>query len=217
MSAIQTTGSSLREKLISDGLLRWLDVGCGGNFEDGFDYIDLFPPEAIDSRFRDRYHRIDLIHAEDGELRALGKYDFVRMQHTFEHFSYEEGQIALKRCAALLRPGGLILITTPDLRVHIKRYLTHGYRSWTGFQWWANKRIPKDAPDSCYFSIFAHSMPFEAHQWCYDYEGLVYQLSRSGLYGDICELKVGDPLWQQPFTHNRPEEDVCVMARRVKS
>ena len=213
MSTVRASG--LREKLISDGLLRWLDVGCGGNLEDGFDYIDLFPSEAIDSRFRERYHRLDLIHAEESELNVLGKYDFVRMQHTFEHFSYEEGQIALKRCAALLRPGGLILISTPDLQIHIKKYLTHTYRSWSGFQGWANKRIPRDAPDSCYFSIFAHSMPFEAHQWCYDYDGLAYQLSLSGLYDEIRELKVGDPLWQQPFTHNRPEEDVCVIARRT--
>ena len=41
---------NLKEKLIKEKRTRWLDVGCGGNFEDGFYYLDTFPEGIIDPR-----------------------------------------------------------------------------------------------------------------------------------------------------------------------
>ena len=203
---------NLRDKLIQEEKTRWLDVGCGGNFEDAFYYFDIFPKETIDSKFRGRYFRIDIINSTEESLAKLGKFDLVRMQHTFEHFSYEEGKSVLKNCAKLLNKNGLILITTPDLKIHVQKYLNDEYKDWEGFKRWANQRIPEGAPNSFYFSIFAHSMPHESHKWCYDFDGLKYQLELRGGFKDIQELKANNPLSNIPFTHNRPEEDVCVIA-----
>lgn len=47
-----------------------------------------------------------------------------------------------------------------------------------------------------------------------DYEGLEYQLMSSGEFKNIRELKLNDPLANNPFTHNRPEEDVCAIAQK---
>ncbi|HWG98091.1 MAG TPA: methyltransferase domain-containing protein [Pilimelia sp.] len=202
----------LRDRLVSAGRTRWLDVGCGGEFEPGFDYLDVFPTGLVPAEHRDRYHRVDIVHPGPAAERLRGGYDLVRLQHTLEHLGFEDGQAALRTCAALLRPGGLILITVPDLRVHVRRYLDGSYRNWAGFAQWARGRVPPDAPDSAYFSVYAHSMTFEEHRWCYDYEGLAYQLRRTGAFGGIRELRPDDPLASLPFTHNRPEEDVCVLA-----
>ncbi len=206
---------NLKDKLIKEGKNRWLDVGCGGNFEDNFYYLDTFPEGIIDSKFRNRYFRIDILNVPEKELTSLEKFHLVRMQHTFEHFSYEEGQRVLKNCAKLLDKNGIILITTPDLKIHIGKYLNGEYKHWEGFKWWANKRITEDAPDSFYFSIFAYSMPYESHKWCYDVEGLKYQLELCGEFKDVKELKLDDLLTNIPFTHNRPEEDVCVIATKI--
>ena len=205
---------NLAERLVRAGKTRWLDVGCGGIFDKGFHYVDLFQPEILDPAVKGRYYRADIVNAPSHELTKLGKFDLVRMQHVFEHFTLEEGQKVLKNCALLLKKGGLIVISVPDLRINIQRYLEGRYKSWSGFNWWAHKRIPKNSPDSFYFSIFAHSMPFESHKWCYDAEGLVYQLKHTGRYRKIRELKLDDPLANVPFTHNRPTEDVCVIAVR---
>lgn len=205
---------NLKQTLIKENKKRWLDIGSGGNFEEGFSYMDLFPEDIINPKFKDRYFRVDILNAPDKELEKLGKFDLVRMQHTFEHFSYEEGKVVLKNCAKLLNRGGYILITTPDLKVHIQKYLNNEYKDWSGFKWWANKRIPENAPNSFYFSIFAHSVPFEQHKWCYDYEGLEFILREVGEFENIKELKAADELADIPFTHNRPEEDVCVIARK---
>lgn len=205
----------LREKLIRDGKTRWLDVGCGGNFEKGFYYLDIFPEGVIDPKYRNKYIRIDIVNSREESLKKLGKFDFIRMQHVLEHFSYEEGQKALKNCAKLLKRSGIILITTPDLKIHVDKYLKNKYQGLIEFKGWANRRIPKKAPKSFYFSIFAHGIPYGGyHKWCYDFDGLKYQLQNCDEFKEIRELKLKNPLSNVPFTHNRPEEDVCVIAAK---
>jgi len=206
---------NLKEKVIKENKTRWLDIGCGGNFEEGFHYLDIFPEGIIDSKFRNRYFRADIVNLSKKEIEKLGKFDFIRIQHTFEHFSPEEGQQVLKNCAKILKKAGIILITTPNLKIHIQKYLKDEYKQWQGFKWWATKRISEEAPNSFYFSIFAHSLPYESHNWCYDFEGLKYQLEISREYENIRELSLDDPLANIPFTHNRPEEDVCVIANKI--
>jgi predicted SAM-dependent methyltransferase len=210
----QSPSGSLREQLLHSLKTRWLDVGCGGNFEEGFFYADIFPEGLIDPQFRSRYYRLDILCAPADEFTNLGQFDLVRMQHTFEHFSYEEGQHVLSNCARLVRPGGLILITVPDLRIHLQRYFRGEYGMDDGFTQWATRRIPHDAPPSFYFSIFAHSMPYESHKWCYDSEGLCWQLKTNGAYFNIVQIGRDSMLASKPFTHNRPDEDLCVIATR---
>lgn len=205
---------SLKEQLLREDRTVWLDVGSGGNFEEGFYYLDVFPEKVLCPRYRDRYFRVDILKLSQEDLTKLGKFDLVRMQHALEHFSYEEGQQVLANCGKLLKKGGVLLITVPDLRIHIQKYLNHEYQNFEGFKDWAHKRIPQHAPDSFYFSIFAHSMPYESHKWCYDYEGVKFQLEMSECYEGIYKLDFGDPLSEYPFTHNRPGEDLCVVATK---
>ena len=203
----------LQEYLTKAGKNRWLDIGCGGNFEPGFHYLDVFPEGLLSPKIQKQYYRIDILTVSPDHLASLGKFDLVRLQHTFEHFSWEEAEDVLRKCAMLLNENGLLLISVPDLRVHITKYLSHEYKADKGFAWWATQRIPESAPDSCYFSIYAHSLPFEPHKWCYDSEGLVYRIETTDLFIDIKELLLASPLASVPFTHNRPAEDLCVIAR----
>lgn len=198
----------LKEKLIKEGRTNWLDIGCGGTFDEYFTYIDLFPETLV--KKNGKYHRIDIVNLTEIEVNKLGKFDLIRMQHVFEHFTPEDGILVLQNCAKLLYDDGYLLITTPDLKKHISLYLSGNIRE--NFDW-ALRRINPESPDSFYFSVFAHSMRFEEHKWCYDAEGLIYQLNRSGKFKNIIEIKLGDELANIPFTHNRPKEDVCVVGQ----
>jgi predicted SAM-dependent methyltransferase len=198
----------LREKLITEGKTRWLEIGCGGTFDEFFTYVDLFPESLVDRK--GQYYRLDMVRATEAALERLGKFDLIRMQHVFEHFTPEDGRVVLANCARLLNPGGYVMISTPDLRKYIGFYLTGQIRE--NYDWALN-RISKDSPDSFYFSIFTHSLPFEKHEWCYDAEGLIYQLRQSGAFQNIRELGLDDEWANIPFTHNRPNEDVCVVAQ----
>ena len=132
------------------------------------------------------------------------------MQHVFEHFSPEDGLTVLNNCASLLNPEGYLLISTPDLKKYIGFYLTDQIRN--NYEWALN-RIKKESPNSFYFSVFTHSVKHERHEWCYDAEGLIYQINRTKKFKNIKEITLTDELANIPFTHNRPNEDVCVLAQ----
>lgn len=206
-----TKNHTLRDLLIASDRRRWLDIGCGGNFEEGFRAIDCFPEVLVPEAHRERYKRIDILGITQEQRVALGRFDLIRLQHVLEHFTWEEVAHVLSNCADLLDDKGILLITVPDLRVHIDKYLGSTYRS-SSFAGWAQQRIPVDAPDSCYFSVFAHSMPYEPHKWCYDQTEFEYSSQSMGKFTHVEFLPRSSPLARVPFTHNRPDEDVCVIA-----
>lgn len=207
---------TLKEKLIKENKNKWLDVGCNKNFEQGFYYLDTWPIEKIPLKYRKKYFELDILRATDKKIKLLGKFDLIRMQHVLEHFPYEEGLIVIGKIAKILKNEGIFIVTVPDLKIHTEKYINRKYKKWGDYSWWikkwATKRIPADAPDSFYFSVFAYSLPVTPHKWCYDYNGLEYLLKSSKLFRKIKKIDFRNPLASFPFTHNRPEEDVCVMA-----
>lgn len=207
---------NLQEQLIATNKMRWLDVGCGDRFDEGFFYLDIISLDLIPDEVKAKYTEADITNLADEVIERLGKFDFIRLQHVFEHLSFEEGQKCLENCVKLMNQGSYILITVPDLKIHIEHYLKNDYSDLKGFRKHANIRIPEDAPASFYFSIFAHSLSDEAHRWCYDLEGLTWQLKKTKKFDDIRELKYNDPLAAKSFTHNRIKEDLGVIAKKKK-
>jgi len=205
---------TLKEKLIKQNKTKWLDIGCNRNFEAGFYYLDIFAKKDIDSKYKERYFEMNILNVSPHKLKRIGRFDFVRMQHVLEHFTYKDGLVVLKNIGKLIRKDGWLLVTVPDLRINIKKYTKNEYKHWEAFKWWAIKMIPEDAPASFYFSVFAYNLPITPHRWCYDYEGLRYLLKKTDLFKRIKRLEYGSPLANFPFTHNRPEEDVCVVVRK---
>lgn len=203
---------TLREKLLKENKTKWLDLFNGSVFDEGFLYLDIYAENFVPENLKDRYTRLDFLTALEEKIEELGTFDLVRMQHGLEHFSFEEGLIVLKRVAKILNPGGVLLISVPDLKINIQKYLDNTYKDWGGYKEWAQSRIPENAPASFYFSVFSHSMAFEPHKWCYDYEGLEFIVNLTDEFTDVKELMLTDPLAVTPFTHNRPEEDVCLIA-----
>jgi SAM-dependent methyltransferase len=130
----------------------------------------------------------------------------------------------LRACARLLKPGGYLVLSVPDLRLHVKAYLSKyrplSARIYRDFavRW----RVPENAPPSSVFSVFAHQGGYrepllegDAHKWCYDFDGVRYQIDRAGGFESIRSLSVFHPLAGTPFTHNRPAEDLCVIATKA--
>jgi predicted SAM-dependent methyltransferase len=200
----------LMETLRQNNQLRWLEVGTGGRDFDGFDKIDIidFPPGTAPSN----YKKLDIINCTDEELKGLGTYDLVRMQHVFEHFTPEDGLKVLHNCSKVLKKGGYILISVPDIDIIIDRYKNGTIRQLPGN--WGHDRIGDNAPDSFFLCIFLYSVLSEPHLWSYNAEGLVHQLQKTGSFENIEVLDFGNPKSSTPFTHNRPDEDVVVLAQR---
>ena len=211
--------NSLKKKLLSEGRTRWLDLGSR-HFDEGFMCLDLAPGDDLSPELRERYYSADISRLGESDLQRMGKFDLVRLQHVFEHFSFEEGAELLKVCASLLEPDGYLLMTVPDLRIHIRAYFNH-YRHMSYFVRYAKRRIPEDAPSSFLFSFHAHQFgyapveePGQVHKWSYDWEGLLYQLQKADRFKNIRRLDLLDPWASMPFTHKMPLEDLCVVAQR---
>jgi len=212
---LKRESSSLQEVLKANKQLRWLDLGSSSRISEGFHFADLHAPSESSEAMGGRYFQFNMVTATENDLRQLGKWDLIRMQHVFEHLTIEDGLIGLEKCWELLNEGGYLLITVPDLNIFIDEYRNGTLHTMDSFKDWALTRIPKDAPESFYFSIFTHSVLHQQHMWCYDEEGLKFQLSRTGKFKNIKRLSVFHPLAGVPFTHNRPLEDLCILAQKA--
>jgi SAM-dependent methyltransferase len=203
-------GIGLDAELRAQGKTNWLEIGTGGRDDNGFIKIDILDyPQGQSPK---NYRKLDIINAKDEDIEKLGSFDLVRMQHVFEHFTPEDGLKVLTNCSKLLKTDGYILVSTPDIDIVIDHYKNGSIREINNG--WGKGRIGEDAPDSFVFSIFTHSVLSEPHLWCYNAEGLVHQFNKTGLYKDIAVLSMTHPLASIPFTHNRPAEDVVILARK---
>jgi len=212
--------NSLERQLMRNGKTRWLDIG-GSKPEQGFKCLDITDPKEVAPEERKNFYSANNLHLTTTDYANLGKFDLVRMQHLFEHFSPEEGSEVILAVSRLLDPGGYLLMTVPDLRLHVKAYLESYRRAGDYVEFVRKMRIPQDAPASFIFSTYGHQegyaphiTPGQAHKWCYDYDGLEYQVRKGGQFRDTKCLDILHPLASVPFTHNRWLEDVCLLAQR---
>lgn len=203
-------GIGLDALLREQGKTNWLEVGTGGRDDDGFIKIDIidFPEGQAPANYR----KLDIINANDEDIAQLGKFDLIRMQHVFEHFTPEDGLKVLKNCSKLLNVDGYILVSTPDIDIVIDHYQKGTIRAINNG--WGKERIGENSPDSFVFSIFTHSVLSEPHMWCYNGEGLLHQFEKSGAFKNSMILSMDHPLASIPFTHNRPQEDVVILAQK---
>jgi predicted SAM-dependent methyltransferase len=210
-------GKCLLEKgLLKNNQTKWLDLGSSINHANkNFYFADLYPIEECLDEMKSKYFQLNIsipMSIEDKD--RLGTFDFIRMQHVFEHFTFEEADIVLENCFHMLNKNGKLLITVPDLDIYVRRYLNKTLKHIPSFGPWAHRRIKANSPHSDYFSIFAHSMLHEKHLWCYNKEGLINKMKQTCNFKSIKKIGLLNKSAGIPFTHNRIQEDLCVIATK---
>lgn len=88
-----------------------LHLGCGPHIFQGWRNYDLDP--GIGG------FRCDLREPLPFET---GKADYIFTEHAIEHLTLKEGQRLLNECYRVLKPGGVIRISTPNLRSIMNDY-----------------------------------------------------------------------------------------------
>jgi glycosyltransferase involved in cell wall biosynthesis len=94
-----------------------LNVACGHDYQEGYINADLYAAEVYKDLKLDAIFDVQEIPYEDNcvdEIRAL---------HVIEHFDFFTGQKVLKEWYRALKPGGKLLIETPDLMTTCKEFV----------------------------------------------------------------------------------------------
>ena len=91
-----------------------LNLGCGKRYKEGFINIDAFDATVADT----------LMSVEDLAFPS-NSVDAIEACHLIEHLGFLHSIYALAEWFRVLKPGGTLLIETPDLESSMKQYL-HG-------------------------------------------------------------------------------------------
>ncbi len=119
--------------------LRGLDCGCGRNPTAGWLNVDVRPFAGPDGS-RTAPGRVTLL---DGTFYFLeqdvrdalpiedASFDWIYSSHLIEHLRQEKVIEVLRQLHRLLKPGGLLRLSTPDLRRYIEGYVDPERRFFT--------------------------------------------------------------------------------------
>lgn len=156
-----------------------LHLGCGLNYMDGWLNTDLVP----DSK---------RIHLDVSKRFPFPdeSFNYAFNEHMIEHLPYITGKKMLSECYRILKVGGTLRITTPDLNFLINMYQNEQTKVHRDYIVWNAKNfIGKEAPHDA-ISVLNNYVRDWGHQYIYDVQSLRKILSDIGFI-NIKELNVG--------------------------
>lgn len=100
-----------------------LHLGCGTNYLEGYINIDL-PSEgqSVMKANADLYQDIRTLNYPENSL------DEIRNHHLLEHFTRQDVLDLLLQWRKWLKPGGLLVVETPDFEIAVKRFIEAGIK-----------------------------------------------------------------------------------------
>jgi SAM-dependent methyltransferase len=176
-----------RELMEALGVLG-LHVGCGPNLRGDWLNADQRPltDEQGNATEPDRLARLGgMLYLEHDATRRFpfpdGTFDWVFSEHFIEHIDLDEAIAWLGEMRRILRPGGLIRITTPDLRRYLAGYedpeaafFTEHRNRISNAPRFAETGVP-DRPAWMVNQIFRGG-----HRWIYDFDELRHAAVSAG-------------------------------------
>jgi predicted SAM-dependent methyltransferase len=100
------------DKYVSGAGEKTLNLGCGENVLAGWLNVD-FDPLSDEVVYLDATARFPL---------PDGAFDFIFSEHMIEHVSYTHAEHMLRECFRIMKAGGRIRISTPDLKFLMDLY-----------------------------------------------------------------------------------------------
>ena len=174
------------QEYLNRNQIRKLHIGCGSNIISGWlncdndlklsgiIYLDATKPFPLDSN----------------------EFDYIFSEHMIEHISYQDGLLMLQECFRVLKEGGKIRISTPDLKFLIDLYKTNKLPLQKKYIQWATENFIKDAPyfdDTFVINNFVRDW---GHQFIYDEKTLRSSIEMAGFKGTkVYPVNHSDDIW----------------------
>lgn len=165
--------SSVKSYLDSNGPKK-LQIGCGKNPLSGWLNTDLLANQNV--VYVDATKKLPF---PDSSL------DYIYSEHIFEHISYRDGGKFLKEAHRVLKPGGRIRISTPDMAFLIRLYNQSEAEISKRYIKNAIDRYVKE-PKVCAKAVVVNNFFYNwGHQFIYDFETLDYTLQTAGFRNTV--------------------------------
>jgi predicted SAM-dependent methyltransferase len=152
MAGTVTAGSQLENA-------RLLHLGCGENLLPGWANVDLIGFDGVIPWNLARPLPI-----------AAGSVDFIYSEHFIEHLALAEVESWLADCCRLLRSGGVLRVSTPDLRTLLAEYAAGRTDEWADVDW--------HPASPC--RMVNEGMRSWGHQFLFDFDELAGCVKRAG-------------------------------------
>ncbi len=147
-----------------------LQIGCGMNPREGWLNTDWNP----------RSDQILHLDATKPYPFPDATFDYVFSEHMIEHVPYADGQAMLKECRRVLKPGGRIRISTPDLAFLVRLYADEKSDLQARYIEWATEWFVPDAPEALDTFVINNYVRDWGHLFIYDEKVLRGALERCG-------------------------------------
>ncbi|MGQ0620178.1 MAG: class I SAM-dependent methyltransferase [Panacagrimonas sp.] len=164
--------AAARRRIIADytrGETRKLHIGCGHNVMSGWLNSDYYPrnPQVIHLDATKRFPLSD------------SSFDYVFSEHMIEHVPHAAGLLLLGECNRILKSGGKIRISTPNLRFLVELYAEEKSALQADYIQWASQNYIKNgiASESMVINNFVRNW---GHQFIYDEKTLRLAMEASG-------------------------------------
>jgi predicted SAM-dependent methyltransferase len=110
-----------------------------------------------------------------------------------EHMPYAAGQAMLEECYRVLKPGGTIRVSTPDLHFLVELYQDEKSDLQRAYIKWSTDKFVKWAPDASGVYVVNNFVRDWGHQFIYDEKSLSLSLGSAG-FSNIkrCSLTASD-------------------------
>ena len=122
---------------------------------------------------------------------ADGSFQFVFSEHMIEHIQYEDAIGMLRECHRVMRKGGIIRVTTPDLAAITGLYAGKLSGSESRYlSWFCETFLPPDHPRTAASAINAHFRMW-GHQFLYD-EWTLAEALRMADFKSVTRRRLGE-------------------------
>jgi predicted SAM-dependent methyltransferase len=171
---------SLIKSYLAKNDVKKLHIGCQANPIPNWLNVDIQPLE----------HGIVIMDATKSFYLGNETFDFVFTEHMIEHVSFVEADFMLSECFRILKSGGKIRISTPDLAFLVdlfsnpKKDIQARYIAFSS-KFISNKEIPI-IPSVIVNNFFRDW----GHKFIHDRESLDFLLTKNG-FKNVTFLKVG--------------------------
>lgn len=138
-------------------------LGCGANIMPGWQNLDCVHNKPGVTYWR--CPQVSLSH-----LFGANSIDFIYTEHFVEHITLGEFELLLADAYRTLKPGGVMRISTPDLKVICRGYINEAIQDYSQVGWFFESGA----------DYVNEAMRLWGHQYLYDYDKLMSCVKKAG-------------------------------------